>query len=56
MSKQEKLNKLSADFCSLNEKQQDYILDIMEALVFAKEEMANQLAGAATDKSERVLA
>jgi len=32
----EKLKKVCDDFSSLNEEQQDYILGIMQALVFAK--------------------
>jgi hypothetical protein len=39
MKKKEKLDKISIEFRSLNDEQQDYILGIMEALVFAKEEM-----------------
>jgi len=33
---EEKLKKVCEDFSSLNEEQQDYILGIMQALVFAK--------------------
>jgi len=33
---EEKLKKVCDDFSLLNEKQQDYILGIMQALVFAK--------------------
>ena len=33
---EEKLKKVCDDFSSLNEEQQDYILGIMQALVFAK--------------------
>jgi len=33
---EEKLKKICNDFSQLNEEQQDYILGIMQALVFAK--------------------
>jgi len=36
MNNDEKLEKICKDFSKLNEKQQDYILGIMQALVFAK--------------------
>jgi len=36
MNKDEKLEKICKDFSILNEEQQDYILGIMQALVFAK--------------------
>jgi len=36
MNKDEKLEKICNDFSMLNEEQQDYILGIMQALVFAK--------------------
>ena len=36
MNKEERLKKVSADFLKLNDEQQDYILGIMQALVFAK--------------------
>jgi len=36
MNQDEKLEKVCKDFSKLNEKQQDYILGIMQALVFAK--------------------
>ena len=36
MNKDEKLKKVCDDFSKLNEKQQDYILGILQALVFAK--------------------
>jgi len=35
---EEKLKKVCDDFMLLNEKQQDYILGILQALVFAKSE------------------
>jgi hypothetical protein len=35
MIREEKLNKVSHDFSLLNEEQQDYILGILQALVFA---------------------
>ena len=36
MNKEEKLDKVCKDFGKLNSEQQDYILGIMQALVFAK--------------------
>ena len=36
MTKEEKLDKVSKDFSKLSEEQQDYILGILQALVFAK--------------------
>ena len=36
MNKDEKLEKVCNDFIKLNEDQQDYILGILQALVFAK--------------------
>lgn len=36
MGKNEKLDRACKDFSKLNEEQQDYILGIMQALVFAK--------------------
>jgi len=36
MNKEEKLEKVCKDFSKLNEEQQDYVLGIMQALVFAK--------------------
>jgi len=36
MVSEEKLKKICDDFTSLNEDQQDYILGILQALVFAK--------------------
>ena len=36
MTKEEKLEKICADFSKLKDEQQDYILGIMQALVFAK--------------------
>jgi len=36
MNNDEKLEKICKDFSILNEEQQDYILGIMQALVFAK--------------------
>ena len=35
MTKAEKLNKVCGDFSSLSEEKQDYILGILQALVFA---------------------
>ncbi|MCL2440272.1 MAG: hypothetical protein FWD14_00885 [Treponema sp.] len=36
MNKEEKFEKMCKDFSSLNNEQQDYILGIMQALIFAK--------------------
>ena len=36
MIQEEKLKKVCNDFSSLNEQQQDYVLGIIQALVFAK--------------------
>jgi len=36
MIQEEKLKKVCSDFSSLNEQQQDYILGIIQALIFAK--------------------
>jgi hypothetical protein len=36
MNQEEKLKKICADFSLLNEEQQNYILGILQALVFAK--------------------
>jgi len=36
MNKDEKLEKVCNDFSNLSEEQQDYILGILQALVFAK--------------------
>ena len=36
MNKEEKLDKVCKDFLTLNDEQQDYILGILQALVFAK--------------------
>jgi hypothetical protein len=36
MIQEEKLEKVCKDFSSLNDEQQDYILGILQALVFAK--------------------
>jgi len=36
MVKEEKLQKVCSEFSLLNEEQQDYILGILQALVFAK--------------------
>jgi hypothetical protein len=38
MTKEEKLDKICKDFSSLSEDKQDYILGILQALVFAKNE------------------
>jgi len=41
MNKDEKLDKVSKDFSLLSEEQQDYILGIINALVFAKNTCSN---------------
>jgi len=42
MVQEEKLKKVCNDFSLLNEDQQDYILGILQALVFAKSSYNNQ--------------
>jgi hypothetical protein len=39
MTQEEKLDKVCKDFASLRGDKQDYILGILQALVFAKDEM-----------------
>ena len=39
MDKNEKLNKVCNDFVMLNDDQQDYILGILQALVFARKNL-----------------
>jgi hypothetical protein len=39
MTAEEKLEKASREFCSLSEEKQDYILGILQALTFAKDEI-----------------
>jgi hypothetical protein len=41
MTKEEKLEKIRNDFVLLSEEKQDYILGILQALAFAKDEMAD---------------
>jgi hypothetical protein len=41
MTNEEKVNKMIKDFSSLNEEKQDYILGILQALTFAKDEIVN---------------
>jgi hypothetical protein len=50
MTKEEKLDKICTDFCSLGEEQQDYILGILQALVFAKNEAINDHQSAVDEK------
>jgi hypothetical protein len=38
MTKEEKINKVARDFSTLPEDKQDYILGILQALVFANDE------------------
>jgi hypothetical protein len=40
MTQEEKLDKVSKDFSSLSEDKRDYILGVLQALVFAKNEQA----------------
>jgi len=42
MNQDEKLEKVCVDFSKLNEDQQDYILGIMQALIFAKNSSKNE--------------
>ncbi|MDR2953237.1 MAG: hypothetical protein LBU82_08355 [Treponema sp.] len=44
MTQDEKLKKASNDFTLLDEEQQDYILGILQALVFAKHSSDNNAA------------
>jgi hypothetical protein len=39
MTAEEKLEKVSREFCLLSEDKQDYILGVLEALTFAKDEI-----------------
>jgi hypothetical protein len=39
MTREEKLDKVCKDFASLSGDKQDYVLGILQALVFAKDEM-----------------
>ena len=51
MTAEEKLNKISSDFSSLSEEKQDYILGILQALVFANNNSgASQETGQAENK------
>jgi hypothetical protein len=47
----EKLKKVCNDFSQLNEEQQDYILGIMQALVFAKNSNQAEAEKAGTSNS-----
>lgn len=47
MTEKEKLDKVCKDFTSLSEGKQDYILGILQALVFAKNESVNNRPGEA---------
>jgi hypothetical protein len=56
MTKDEKLDKMCRDFSALSEEKQDYILGMLQALVFAKDETTHtQLNEVDTNKSEGVL-
>jgi len=50
MIQEEKLKKICNDFSLLNEQQQDYILGIIQALVFAKTVNGHSVS----DKSETI--
>jgi len=54
MKNDEKLEKICKDFSKLSEEQQDYILGIMQALVFAKStnEQSSQQSNLNQDKDE----
>lgn len=39
MTKEEKLDKVCRDFCSLSEDKQEYVLGILQALAYAKDEI-----------------
>jgi hypothetical protein len=51
MNQDEKLKKMCSDFTLLNREQQDYILGIMQALVFAKD-AGNSVASETVPESE----
>ena len=51
MIQEEKLRKVCSDFSLLTEEQQDYILGILQALVFAK---TVNLAGSQAENTEAV--
>jgi len=58
MNIDEKLEKICNDFSILNEEQQDYILGIMQALVFAKntsQAEGNQTTGNQNDSENQPL-
>jgi hypothetical protein len=42
LTKEEKLDKVCKDFASLSGDKQDYVLGILQALVFAKNEMGDK--------------
>ncbi|MDR2480628.1 MAG: hypothetical protein LBD48_15120 [Treponema sp.] len=50
MTKEEKLTKICTDFSSLSEEKQDYILGILQALVFANTAEAR---GQETSRTEK---
>jgi hypothetical protein len=39
MTKEEKLEKICTDFCSLGKEKQEYILGMLQALTYAKDEL-----------------
>jgi hypothetical protein len=39
MTKEEKLEKITRDFCFLSEEKQEYILGMLQALVYTKDEI-----------------
>jgi hypothetical protein len=55
MTQKEKLDKMRKDFSSLNGEQQDYILGILQALVFVANELGtHQPVEAANNNNEGV--
>jgi hypothetical protein len=56
MTKEEKLEKMRKDFCSLSEEKQEYILGMLQALVYVNDEIAcSQPIEVDTNKNEGVL-
>jgi len=53
MNHDEKLEKVCNDFSKLNEEQQNYILGILQALVFAKNTGSEPENSPQTDKMEK---
>jgi hypothetical protein len=51
MTAEEKLDKVCKDFTALSEDKQDYILGIVQALVFANNESVNNRPGEADENN-----